>query len=75
VIAEAEKLASEDEAQRKRIERLNSLSSFLYGFTTQLNDQEGLDGKISDNDKTFLLAFIKETTDWIDENGSLALRI
>ena len=55
MIAEAEKLASEDEAQRKIIEALNSLSSFVYGFKTQLNDQ-GLDGKISDNDKTSLLA-------------------
>ena len=72
MVAEAEKFASEDEAQRKRIEALNSLSSFVYGLKTQLNDQEGLGGKISDNDKTSLLATIKETTDWIDENGPSA---
>ena len=72
MVAEAEKFASEDEAQRKRIEALNSLSSFVYGLKTQLNDQEGLGGKISDNDKTSLLATIKETTEWIDENGSSA---
>ena len=72
MVAEAEKFASEDEAQRKRIEALNSLSSFVYGLKTQLSDQEGLGGKISDSDKTSLLATIKETTEWIDENGSSA---
>jgi heat shock protein 5 len=72
MVAEAEKFASEDEAQRKRIEALNSLSSFVYGLKTLLNDQEGLGGKIPDNDKTTLMSTIKETTDWIDENGSSA---
>jgi heat shock protein 5 len=72
MVAEAEKFASEDEAQRKRIEALNSLSSFVYGLKSQLGDQEGLGGKLSDEDKKTILATIKETTDWIDENGSSA---
>ena len=72
MVAEAEKFASEDEAQRKRIEALNSLSSFVYGVKSQLGDQEGLGGKISDEDKKSLLSTIKETTDWIDDNGSSA---
>ena len=73
MVVEAEKFASEDEAQRKRIEALNSLSSFVYGLKTQLSDPEGLGGKISDGDKTSLLTTtIKETTEWIDENGSTA---
>ena len=72
MVAKAEKFVSEDEAQRKRIEVLNSLSSFVYGLKTQLGDQEGLFGKISDSDKTSLLATITETTEWIDENGSSA---
>ena len=41
MVVEAEKFASEDEAQRKRIEALNLLSSFGYGLKTQLGDQEG----------------------------------
>ncbi|KAJ2923135.1 hypothetical protein H1R20_g13959, partial [Candolleomyces eurysporus] len=72
MVAEAEKFAAEDEAQRKRIEALNSLSSFVYGLKSQLGDQEGLGGKLSDEDKKTVLATIKETTDWIDENGSSA---
>jgi endoplasmic reticulum chaperone BiP len=72
MVQEAEEFASEDEAQRKRIEALNSLSSFIYGLKGQLADQEGLGGKIDDSDKKTLLATIKETTDWIDENGQSA---
>jgi len=62
----------QDELQRKRIEALNSLSTFVYGIKNQLGDQEGLGGKISDDDKKTLLATVKETTDWIDDNGSSA---
>ncbi|KAH7868328.1 heat shock protein 70 family [Lentinula edodes] len=69
MVADAEKFASEDEAQRKRIESLNSLSTFVYGLRTQVNDEEGMGGKISSEDKKTLLATIKETTEWIDENG------
>lgn len=69
MVQEAEQFASEDEAQRKRIEALNSLSSFVYGLKTQLGDQEGLGGKLSDDDKKTILAAVKDTTDWIDENG------
>ncbi|KAG6908698.1 hypothetical protein DXG01_003631 [Tephrocybe rancida] len=72
MVAEAEKFAEEDEAQRKRIEALNSLSSFVYGLKTQLADQEGLGGKVSDDDKKTILAAVKDTTEWIDENGQTA---
>jgi heat shock protein 5 len=72
MVREAEEFASDDEAQRKRIEALNSLSSFVYGLKTQLGDQEGLGGKISDEDKKTILAAVKDTTDWIEENGQTA---
>jgi heat shock protein 5 len=72
MVREAEQFAAEDEAQRKRIEALNSLSSFVYGLKSQLGDQEGLGGKIEDEDKKTILAAVKETTDWIDANGSSA---
>jgi endoplasmic reticulum chaperone BiP len=72
MVADAEKFAAEDEAQKKRIEALNSLSSFVYGLRTQVTDQEGLGGKISDEDKKTILDAVKETTDWIDENGASA---
>ncbi|KAI0063058.1 heat shock protein 70 [Artomyces pyxidatus] len=72
MIREAEEFASEDDAQRRRIEALNSLSTFVYGLKSQLGDQEGLGGKIDDADKKTLLALTKETTDWIDGEGASA---
>lgn len=72
MVKEAEEFAAEDEAQRKRIEALNHLSSFVYGLKTQLADQEGLGGKLEDDDKKTILDAVKETTDWIDENGQSA---
>ncbi|KAI0742691.1 heat shock protein 70 [Daedaleopsis nitida] len=72
MVKEAEEFAAEDEAQRKRIEALNHLSSFVYGLKTQLADQEGLGGKLEDDDKKAILDAVKETTEWIDENGQSA---
>ena len=72
MVQEAEEFASEDEAQTKRIEAHNSLSAFDFGLKSQLAEQEGLGGKINDSDKKSLLATIKETTNWIDENGQSA---
>ena len=72
MVREAEEFASEDEDNRKRIEALNSLSSFVFGLKSQLADQSGLGGKLEDDDKKALLSAIKETTEWIDENGQSA---
>jgi len=72
MVREAEEFASEDKAQRKRIEALNALSSFVFGLRAQLNDSEGLGSKLSSEDKSTLEKIVKETGDWIDENGSSA---
>jgi heat shock protein 5 len=72
MVREAEEFASEDEANRKRIESLNSLSSFVFGLKSQLADQSGLGGKLEDDDKKTILTVIKEVTEWIDDNGQSA---
>jgi heat shock protein 5 len=72
MVAEAEKFAAEDEAQKKRIEALNSLSSYVYSLKSQLGDSDGLGGKLDDDDKKKLMDAIKETTDWIDSEGQSA---
>jgi endoplasmic reticulum chaperone BiP len=72
MIREAEEFSAEDDAARKRIEALNALSSFVYGLKTQIGDQEGLGGKISDDDRKTLLALTKETTEWIESEGQNA---
>jgi heat shock protein 5 len=72
MIREAEDFATEDEVARKRIEALNALSSFVYGLKTQIGDQDGLGGKIDDDDRKTLLALTKETTEWIETEGQIA---
>ncbi|KAH9033559.1 heat shock protein 70 [Lactarius hengduanensis] len=72
MIREAEDFAAEDDVARKRIEALNALSSFIYGLKTQIGDQEGLGGKIDDDDRKTLLALVKETTEWTETEGQNA---
>ncbi|KAF7968247.1 hypothetical protein HWV62_31539 [Athelia sp. TMB] len=68
-VVEAEEFASKDELQRKHVEALNALSNFVYGLKGQLADQEGLDGKIDDDDKKTILTTLKDTAECINENG------
>jgi heat shock protein 5 len=70
MVQEAETFAADDEAQRKRVEALNSLSSFVFGLKSQVADVEGLGGKLDDADKKTILAAVKETSDWMEENAS-----
>ncbi|KAF9784635.1 heat shock protein 70 family [Thelephora terrestris] len=72
MVAEAEEFAAEDEAQKKRIEALNSLSSYVYSLKSQLADSDGLGGKLDSDDKTTLLDAIKETAEWIESEGQSA---
>ncbi|CUA71176.1 Heat shock 70 kDa protein [Bremia lactucae] [Rhizoctonia solani] len=72
VIANEKRRLSHEEIERMRIEALNGLRNFVWGLKSQLGDQEGLGGKISDEDKKTILATVKETTDWIEENGQNA---
>lgn len=64
----------EDDIQRRRIESLNSLSSFIYDVKTQLEDncKEGLDGKIDAEGWTKISESVRETSHWIDVYGGLA---
>jgi len=72
MVEEAEKYAEEDKATRERIESRNKLENYAYSLKNQLNDDEGLGGKIEDDDKESLLEAVKETQDWMSENNAEA---
>jgi heat shock protein 5 len=72
MVAEAEKFADEDKANREKIEARNALENYAFSLKNQVNDKEGLGGKISDEDKETILAAVKETTEWLEENGATA---
>ncbi|KAH7119725.1 heat shock protein 70 family [Dendryphion nanum] len=73
MVEEAEKYAEEDKATRERIESRNKLENYAYSLKNQVNDKEGLGGKIEDDDKETLLEAVKETQDWLEENASSAV--
>ncbi|RYP90019.1 hypothetical protein DL770_003864 [Monosporascus sp. CRB-9-2] len=70
MVAEAEKYAEEDKATRERIEARNSLENYAFSLKNQVNDEEGLGGKIDDEEKETILDAVKETTDWLEENAA-----
>jgi heat shock protein 5 len=69
MVAEAEKYAEEDKATRERIEARNGLENYAFSLKNQVNDEEGLGKKISDEDKETILDAVKEAQDWLEENG------
>ncbi|KAJ6558520.1 heat shock protein 70 family [Mycena vulgaris] len=72
MILESEEFAAQDEMQRKRVETLNSLSTFVYGTRTEFHDQGGLGHKLKEIDKAQLSALLKESMQWIEEEGPSA---
>ncbi|KAJ1338328.1 endoplasmic reticulum chaperone BiP [Microdochium nivale] len=72
MVAEAEKFAEEDKATRERIEARNGLENYAFNLKNQLNDEDGLGGKIDEDDKETLLDAVKETIDWLEENSAEA---
>ncbi|RYO75931.1 hypothetical protein DL766_009658 [Monosporascus sp. MC13-8B] len=70
MVAEAEKYAEEDKATRERIEARNALENYAFSLKNQVNDEEGLGGKIDDEEKETILDAVKETTDWLEENAA-----
>ena len=51
MVEEAEKYADEDKATKERIEARNSLENYAFSLKNQVNDEEGLGGKIDEDDK------------------------
>jgi len=67
MVAEAEKYAKEDEAQKSRIEAKNSLESYVFNMKTSVEDEKVAD-KLSEEDKKAVLDKCNEAVAWIDAN-------
>ena len=72
MVAEAEQFADEDKATRERIEARNGLENYAFSLKNQVHDEEGLGGKIDEDDKETILEAVKEATDWLEENAQIA---
>jgi len=51
MVQEAEQYADEDKATKERIEARNGLENYAFSLKNQVNDEEGLGGKIDEDDK------------------------
>lgn len=69
MVAEGEKFAEEDKTTKERIEARNGLENYAHGLKNQINDENGLGAKISDEDKETLEDAINEAIEWLDDNG------
>ncbi|KAL9636538.1 MAG: hypothetical protein Q9164_002756 [Protoblastenia rupestris] len=72
MIAEAQEFAEEDKATSERIQARNGLENYVFSIKNQLNDNEGLGGKIDEDDKETLMEAVKETADWLEESAAEA---
>lgn len=72
MVEEAEQFAEEDKLVRDKIEARNKLENYAVSLKNQANDDEGLGGKIDEDDKETLVEAVKETQDWLLENADTA---
>merc|ERR1712062_42535 len=68
IIQDAEKFADEDKKLKERVEARNELESYAYSLKNQINDQEKLGAKISDEDKEKIEESVNEKISWLEEN-------
>ncbi|PVU87274.1 hypothetical protein BB561_006403 [Smittium simulii] len=74
MVKEAEKFADEDRVVKDRIESSNTFEQYMYSIRTQVTDKDKLGEKIDTSDKTKILDAIKESTQWLVDNGLQATK-
>jgi heat shock protein 5 len=68
MINDAERFAEEDKLVRERVEAKNELESYTYSLKTQVNDEEKLGSKLSEEEKQSILTVVDEAIEWLDSN-------
>ncbi|KAI5295714.1 ATPase with role in protein import into the ER [Ascosphaera acerosa] len=72
MVAEAAEFADEDKAMKAKIESRNALENYAFSLKNQVSDENGLGGKLDDEDKETILDAVKEATEWLEENAAEA---
>merc|ERR1711968_311837 len=68
MVREAEEFAEEDKLLRQTIEARNKLEGYAFNMRNQIDDEDGLGGQISDEDKETIEEAVNEVIDWLDDN-------
>ncbi|TRY63854.1 hypothetical protein TCAL_12579 [Tigriopus californicus] len=69
MIQDAEKFADEDKKLKERVEARNELESYAYSLKNQINDNEKLGSKLSDDEKEKIEEAVNEKISWLEENA------
>merc|ERR1711865_580479 len=67
MVSEAEKYASEDEANKAKIEAKNGLENYCFTMRNTLQEEK-LKDKFESGDKEKIEAAVQECLDWLDKN-------
>jgi len=71
MVKEAEEFAEEDKKVKERVDARNKLEGYAYQLKTQIEDEEkGIAGKISADEKEEISSAVTKTLEWLDENAS-----
>merc|ERR1711902_237269 len=65
----AEEFADEDARMAETVQAKNSLESAAYNLKNQLEDEEKLGAKLSDEDRETLFEAANDVIDWLDDNA------
>jgi len=69
MIREAEQFADEDKKVKEKVEAKQALDSYAHSMKRTVEDKDKLADKISEDDKTTVLDAVKESLEWLNENG------
>ena len=69
MVREAEEFADEDKKVKQRVDARNGLEGLAYSLKNSINDEEkGVAGKISEEDKEAIQDAVEEALEWLDDN-------
>jgi len=68
MLKDAEMHAEEDAEFKRKVDAKNSLEGYAYSLKSQINDEDKLKGKLSEEEQAELEEAIEETVSWLDEN-------
>merc|ERR1711953_114406 len=68
MVKDAETFADEDAKMKEKVDAKNEFESYAYSLKTQINDQEKLGAKITDEDKEKIEEAVNEKISWLEEN-------
>jgi len=68
MLAEAKEFEEEDKKARERVEARNGLEHYAYSLRQQIEDEEKLGGKLSEDEKTTIEDAVKDTIEWLESN-------